>query len=422
MLSVGATVASSIQNNTIAGISFSTSTAVFSAIPLFNAIVVTGSGNLNIGNTIGNRIGLAGAPITFDASAGAGGTVNAINMTGTGAVAIQNNTVQAITTTGVAGAAFNVTGITVAGAAAYTITNNTIGNVTPANSINLGVLGTSTVGSTFVGINSASNGTPLNIGASGISNFIQNITFNATASNAFAGIVTAGTSAITNINYNSIRGVRFTSASPTSSTFTGISNTGFVASAISISNNSLGIPGTDLVTYTAATSGLFRGITNIGGPGTATLSIVSNDFRGIVHTVAATAVTSHNFIINMANTRSQDISSNTFTNLNVNSTGGIVFFTNSVLLGATGTKNMNSNSIVGTFVKGGATGSLTLYSDTALSAAGAVINNTNNNLSNITVSGTTAVTGWHSNDGTSPSPTKTITGNTLVIGRLVPRP
>jgi hypothetical protein len=413
MLSVGATVASSIQNNRIAGISYSTSTAVFSAIPLFNAIVVTGSGNLNIGNTIGNRIGLAGAPITFDASAGAGGTVNAINMTGTGAVAIQNNTVQAITTTGVAGAAFNVTGITVAGAAAYTITNNTIGNVTPANSINLGVLGTSTIGSTFVGINSTSTGSPLNIGASGFANFIQNITFNANAANAFNGIVTSGANATTNITYNSIRGIRFTSVSPTPSVFTGISNTGAVTSAISISNNSLGIAGTDLVTYTAATSGLFRGITNTGGAGTATLSIASNDFRGIVHTVAATAVTSHNFIINTAATLSQDISSNTFTNLNVNSTGGIVFFTNSVLLGATGTKNMNSNSIVGTFVKGGATGSLTLYSDTALSVAGASIINTNNNLSNITVSGTTAVTGWHSNDGTSPSPTKTITGNTF---------
>ncbi len=413
MLSVGATVASSIQNNRIAGISYSTSTAVFSAIPLFNAIVVTGSGNLNIGNTIGNRIGLAGAPITFDATAGAGGTVNGINMTGTGAVAIQNNTIQSITTTGVAAAAFDFNGITVAGAAVYTITNNTIGNSVAANSINLGTLGVSTGFSTFRGINSSATGTPLTIGASGVANFIQNITFNANAANVFNGIVTSGANATTNITYNSIRGVRFASAGTWGYTFTGISNTGAVTGTINISNNSLGIAGTDLVTYTAATSGLFRGITNTGGAGTATLSIVSNDFRGIVHTVAATASPSHNLIINTAATLSQNISSNTFTNLNINTTGGITMFTNSVLLGATGTKNMNSNSIVGTFVKGGATGSLTLYSDTALSVAGASIINTNNNLSNITVSGTTAVTGWHSNDGTSPSPTKTITGNTF---------
>ena len=271
MLSVGAATASSIQNNRIVAINHSTSSAGFTT--LFNAILVT-AGTVNIGNVVGNTIGLPAAPLTFNATAGLGGTINGITVSGSGTMDIQNNIVQSVSTGGVATAAFNLTGINVAGSAIYTVTNNTIGNFTPANSINLGVLGTSTVGSTFVGINSTSTGTPLNIGASGVSNFIQNITFNATASNAFAGIITAGANAITNINYNSIRGVRFTSASPTPSVFTGISNTGFVTSAISISNNSLGIPGTDLVTYTAATSGLFRGITNTGGPGTATLSIV----------------------------------------------------------------------------------------------------------------------------------------------------
>ncbi|MFN9111180.1 MAG: hypothetical protein ACK5XN_14055, partial [Bacteroidota bacterium] len=158
MLSVGAVAASSVQNNRIVGINHSTSAPGFATV--FNAINVTGSGTVNIGNTIGNTIGLPAAPITFNASAGLGGTVNGINMTGTGAVAIQNNIIQSITTTGVAGAAFNVTGITVAGSAVYTITNNTIGNFTPANSINLGVLGTSTALSTFTGISSSSTGSP----------------------------------------------------------------------------------------------------------------------------------------------------------------------------------------------------------------------------------------------------------------------
>ncbi|MBL0012980.1 MAG: hypothetical protein IPP30_04245, partial [Flavobacterium sp.] len=409
MLAVGAATASSIQNNTIAGISHNTSSGTFTT--LFNAINVT-AGNVNIGNSTGNTIGLPAAPITFNATAGFGGTAFGINMTGTGAVAIQNNTIQAITTIGVPLAAFNVTGINIAGAAVYTVTNNTIGNFTPANSINLGVLGTSTVGSTFIGINSTSTGSPLTIGSSGFSNFIQNITFNANNTNAFSGIVTSGANATTNITYNSIRGVRFASAGTTGSTFTGISNTGAVTTAISISNNSLGIVGTDLVTYTAATSGLFRGIRNSGGAGTATLSIVSNDFRGIVHTVAATASPSHNLIDNGASTLSQDISSNTFTNLNINTTGGINMFTNGVTLTATGTKNMNSNSIVGSFVKGGATGSLTVYLDNSSSVAGSIINNNNNNLSNITVSGSTAVTGWQNTDGAT-NPTKTITGNTF---------
>ena len=411
MLSVGTTPApaSSVQNNRIVAINHSTSSAGFTT--LFNAILVT-AGTVNIGDQIGNTIGLPAGPITFNATAGLGGTINAIFMTGTGAVAIQNNTIQSITTSGTATAAFDFNGITVAGAAVYTITNNTIGNSVPANSINIGTLGVSTGFSTFRGISSSATGTPLNIGALGFSNFIQNITFNANAANVFNGIVTSGANATTNITYNSIRGVRFASAGSTGSNFTGISNTGAVTSAISISNNSLGIAGTDLVTYTAATSGLFRGITNTGGTPTAALSILSNDFRGITHTIAATASPSHNLIVNGVATLSQNISSNTFTNLNINTTGGINMFTNSVSLTATGTKNINSNNIVGTFVKSGATGSLTLYSDTGLSVTGAIINNNNNNLSNITVSGTTSVIGWQNTDGTT-FPTKTITGNTF---------
>ena len=406
MLSVGAVTASSIQNNRIAGISHSTSSAAFST--LFNAINVT-AGNVNIGNTIGNTIGLPTAPITFNATAGFGGTVNAITMTGTGSVAIQNNIIQAITSSGIAVAAFDFNGINVAGTAVYTITNNTIGNSVAANSINLGTLGVSTGFSTFRGINSSATGTPLTIGASGFSNFIQNITFNANAANAFNGIVTSGANATTNITYNSIRGVRFASASNTASTFTGISNLGAVTTAVSISNNSLGIAGTDLVTYTAACSGLLRGIINFGGTATAALSVLSNDFRGVTHTAAGSS--NHNFITNSAITLSQDISSNTFTNLNVNTTGAVTFLTNGVSLSATGTKNLNSNSIVGTFVKGGATGSLTIYSDNSSSLAGAIINNNNNNFSNITTLGTTAMVGWLNFDGGTP--TKTITGNTF---------
>ena len=197
---------SSIQNNRIVAINHSTSSAGFTT--LFQAILVT-AGTVNIGNIIGNTIGLPAAPITFNATAGLGGAAFGINMTGTGVVAIQNNTIQSITTTGVPGAAFNVTGINTGGVAVYTITNNTIGNVTPANSINLGVLGTSTAFSTFIGINATSTGTLLNIGASGFSNFIQNITFNASAANVFNGIVTSGSNATTNITYNSIRGAFF---------------------------------------------------------------------------------------------------------------------------------------------------------------------------------------------------------------------
>jgi hypothetical protein len=408
MLSVGTTTASSVQNNTIAGISCSAAATG----TLFNGISVT-NGTVNIGNTIGNTIGLALAPITFTATAGfIAGTINAITMTSASptGISIQNNTIQAITTGGTASSAFNMTGINVAGGAIYTLNNNTIGNSVAANSINLGTLGTTTASSNFTGINSTSTGSPLNIGALGLSNIIQNITFNANATNTFNGITTSGANATTNISYNSIRGIRFASASATASAFNGITNSGSITGTLSISNNSLGIIGTDFVTYTAACSGQMRGINNSGGTATAALSMLSNDFKGITHTTAGTS--NHNYITNTAITLSQDISSNTFSNLNVNTTGIVTFLSNGVSLSATGTKNLNSNSIVGTFVKGGATGSLIIYLDNASSVAGSVINNNNNNFSNITVSGSTSVTGWQNTDGTT-FPTKTINGNTF---------
>ena len=99
MLSVGAATASSIQNNRIVAINHSTSSAGFTT--LFNAISVT-AGTVNIGNVVGNTIGLPAAPLTFNATAGLGGTINGITVSGSGTMDIQNNIVQSVSTGGVA--------------------------------------------------------------------------------------------------------------------------------------------------------------------------------------------------------------------------------------------------------------------------------------------------------------------------------
>jgi ribosomal protein S8E len=52
-------------------------------------------------------------------------------------------------------------------------------------------------------------------------------------------------------------------------------------------------------------------------------------------------------IINAAATLSQNISNNTFTNLNVNTTGAIIFISNNVVLSSAGTQDVNNNAIVG---------------------------------------------------------------------------
>ena len=57
-----------------------------------------------------------------------------------------------------------------------------------------------------------------------------------------------------------------------------------------------------------------------------------------------------------AATLSQNISNNTFTNLNVNTTGNATFISNNVALPSGGSVTANSNSIVTGFNKGGPAG------------------------------------------------------------------
>jgi hypothetical protein len=63
--------------------------------------------------------------------------------------------------------------------------------------------------------------------------------------------------------------------------------------------------------------------------------------------LALTSAQAQTYISNAAVTLSQNIS-NTFTNLNVNTTGDITFISNNVTVPATGNQDVNSNSIVGT--------------------------------------------------------------------------
>jgi hypothetical protein len=81
------------------------------------------------------------------------------------------------------------------------------------------------------------------------------------------------------------------------------------------------------------------------------LSIQSNDFRGII--LALTSAQAQTYISNAAVTYHKTLV-NTFTNLNVNTTGDITFISNNVTVPATGNQDVNSNSIVGTFVRNSA--------------------------------------------------------------------
>ena len=202
------------------------------------------------------------------------------------------------------------------------------------------------------------------------------------ASSAIVGIVNTAAPGTLNISGNVVRGATSTA---TTGGFTGIQNSGAVVNAINLNNNQIGNASGGAITFSAATSGSLYGVYNSGGASNAALSMQGNDVRGITHTVVGTSA--HNYIYNSAATLSQNLSNNTFTNLNVNTTGTVYFLYDSVSASATGSKTINGNSIITGFNKPGGGGTVYCYYDNASSAAGSTAQNNNNNFSNITVTG-----------------------------------
>jgi Ig-like domain CHU_C associated len=264
----------------------------------------------------------------------------------------------------------------------------------------------------FLGIsNSGAVVTALNINNNQIGNALGNAATISLAStsicNAIQNSAGASTCALT-INGNSVKGLTFVSAGSVS----GIINTsGFVGGAINITNNNIGTIDGNFVTYSAAQSGAINGISNAGGSATAVVTITGNDVRGITHTVAGSSA--HTYIASTFAVLTATISNNTYTNLNVNTTGAIIFINHSYTMPANGTMTINNNSIVTAFVRGGATGSVTLTTTGTSSPTSATLTQTNNTFSNITVSGTTTITGFTNFDGSATSCSKTVTGNTF---------
>jgi hypothetical protein len=353
-------------------------------------------------NTI--TTGTIASPITVNgilkfysvASPTAGTITSTIN---NNTITITNNPTIAATSNGFAIIGINSQNLTPAlSTATFSMNNNTIQNCVLGG-------GTSTTNA-FSGlwVNNAAG--ILNINNN---NIIDNsITATTSTSATMFGIFNSTAAAGTlNINSNIIRGFSTTIATVGLRT---IYNTGVATIAININNNQLGNATGGLVSYSVAQSATVEGIYNAGGAATAALSITGNDIRGITHAVAAPSA--HTYIFNSAATLSQNISSNTFTNLSVNTIGNVTFISNSVNAPAAGFKTINSNSIVTAFNKTGAGGTITLYLDNGSSVSTATHQNNNNNFSNITT-GSTTIAGWSNTDGTGSTPNKQITGNTF---------
>jgi hypothetical protein len=382
-------IVSNIQGNTIGGFALYTSSGANTTNGIWCGINIS-SGNANVGTTTSNTIGsTSGLASIYTACTTTGGTAVGIFATSANTITIQNNTIGAIDASGTS-ASLNggITGIDVAGTSGiFSITGNTIGN-SAAGNLRTGFI---------------QNGSSLGAGGSTLTS-----TTGATA--GLVGIRSAATGTTLNISNNTLRGF-ITSSTVTA--FTGITSTGGNTASVLINNNLLGTSAAGLVNYTVANSGALTGINLTGSTSAISHSIQTNDFRGIVYNVAGSG--SHTYIITTAGTAAGDITtiaSNTFSNLNVNTTGTITFISQSYSASATGTKNTNNNSIVTGYVRGGASGSIILITDNGSSVAGCISNCQNNNFSNITVSGTTTITGLNYTDGGTAA-TRFVTGNTL---------
>lgn len=435
-MSVGTTTASNVQGNTISNINFSTAIGTTTNAGIFSGIAVL-AGNVNIGTTAGNTIGATtGIDAIQVSSTTTLGLINGIYVASVGNVGISNNNIGAISTNGGTGIGYTFNGIYTAGIGGnFVITNNTVGSTTTANSITIGDSATLTPVCTFRGVFNSGSGL-----ISITNNTIQNTTVYGTGASVFNGIINSSGSGTLDINSNNIiaasntgtgifvgitnsfavnivnlnnNNIRSLSKSALAGTFTGISNTGAALSSININGNKLGNATGGLLTYSAANSAAFLGISNSGGAASCELSIQNNDIRGIDYTNGSGSG-AHTYIINSATTLKQNISNNTFTNLNVNTTGAITFISNNVAMPASGVQNVDNNSIVTSFVRNAAatSGAITLFTSiTATNNTGVVVTNNNNNFSNITQSGATTIAGWINTDAGTGSVDKTIFNN-----------
>jgi parallel beta-helix repeat protein len=413
-MTVAGTPASNVQGNTVTAISFSTTSALATSPGVFAGISVLG-GSVNVGTTSANTIGSSTAANAISVTSTVTGSLtDGIAVAAPAATLnIQNNNVGGITASSATAAiGFVVRGIDVAGTGAnVALSGNTIGSTTAANSIQVGINGTTTAVTTFVGIANIATGT-----ISITNNTIQNDSVFGSGGSIFQGISTGGTGTITVTGNSVIAGTSRVSAASTSNgivvsapaatvnitnnlvrgmvwngtngAFRAIELSGAVTTAINIDDNRIGDATASLMTYGAANTGILQGILANGGANTAALSIQRNDFR----LSYATLTSNENDCINVAGGSSltHTIKDNTFTNISVNTSGSVFLLRVQASMPASGNQTVTNNAIVGTFNKTASGGSVTGFVSSGGSAATATVTQNNNNFSNVTLAGSTS--------------------------------
>ncbi len=424
---------------TITGNKFFQSAARNISVDLVNhrgIFINTGEGGYVISN---NTIGFANASGTGFTSYSntAASSFTGIEVNASGILSIQSNTIAGINMYApgnysvIITGNFYITAIKTAGTASFTIDDNTIGSASTAHSITVQFNGAITgIPSYFYGIYNTATGNNITI----TNNRILNCTSAGSYASRFYGIYNLNGSDAVNISSNTIDSAELSgtgsfelirndaaantlsinsnifrnnvAAYSASSSFTplfyGIANRGAVSTSININSNKLGDISGGLISYNTIVMEGFYGIYNTAVAATASLTIQYNDFRGISTNNGSGNTYDKYFIYNEAATLSQNISYNTFTNINIPFSLNLYIISNNVSLPASGFQTVTENSIVGTFTASSIWGSakLWLYYTAANSAATATIFHTNNNFSNITTTAyyPGAIMGWVNQD------------------------
>lgn len=381
-------IAFNISFNSIISASLNTSTALRGILTDYSALPSGTFSNNILSNTVTFTQAGSGSlqPITTASAAGAiaGVTFN-----------LNDNNIINNAVTGVASAVtiFGVANLAPCGT--LNMTGNIFRNNT-STATTAGCLAITNQGAVITAVNITNNQIGNSTGGAA--------TFSATTSGAMSGIANTSATATTTVT---ITGNNLQGFSGVGGPFVGISNSSTAAGTVIISNNTLGNGSANLVTYSGTSTGTVTGI-QAGG---VNVTVNANDFRGIVHSVTASATV--NMIVTTGAPLSLTVSNNTYTNLNLATTGTATLISHSYTIPAGGSQTISGNSIVTGLTKSGGGGNIVCTSTGASSPSGTTASYLNNNFSNITHAGTGNITGINSTDGTSGTSTKIITGNTF---------
>jgi hypothetical protein len=382
--------ATAIDGNTIGGFAMYTSSNSTTLSGMFCGIYIE-SGTANIGANAGNIIGAAsGTNSIYVATSGAGGTIVGIRAACIGSVAIQNNTIGSITSSGNSAAVSgSFVGINIAGLCNFNVSNNSIGNITADNI---------RVGFSTSGANLSNTGTltATNVGVTA----------------TLRGINSSSTGNILAYNNNTIRGWVTSCRSAFHVAIESAGGLSGLSPSVNANNNFLGTAAVNWINSTVDNVVFFYTI-NITNTGAATYNIKDNDIRGSFFGTQNSAGGSFLRLTGASSPNAvSTISGNTFTNVSFRlSSATLYFIFTSYNISATGRLIIDNNKIAGTLNSTGS-GVFNFIHSTMTATSGAKADITNNEFSNITTvpGGTTDFYGIYTYFAGNPC-ILTVTGN-----------